>query len=162
MRYLMLVLLIIVIFSGCSLGSEDSFMWFPSPEAAIQNGIKLEGINESDLLATVETDGETLLIFKQNVPEGTIVGVASLSKKDGEFAWYRENDPVLVKHLDETASPTITCEINTQSKKIFYVYLGVTSAIENRISLKNGTKVQPTIDKNSGIYYYVESGNDEK
>ncbi|MCC0563624.1 hypothetical protein EDM54_18820 [Brevibacillus borstelensis] len=162
MRYLMLVLMIFVILSGCSLGSKDSLMWFSSPDAAIQNGIKLESINESDLLSTVETDGETLLIFKQNVPEGTIVGVASLSKKDGQFAWYRENDPVLVKRLNETASPAITCEINTQSKKTFYVYLGVTSTIENRISLKNGSKVQPSIDKNSGIYYYVESANDKK
>ncbi|USG64520.1 hypothetical protein NDK47_20570 [Brevibacillus ruminantium] len=162
MRHLMFVFMTIVILSGCSIGNEDSFVWFPSPEAAIQNGLKQEEINESDLLSTVETDGETLLIFKQNVPDGTIVGIASLRKKDGQFAWYRENDPVLVKHLDGTASPSIIIEIHTHSKKAFYVYLGVTNSAENKITLRNGNKVQPAVDQNSGIYYYVESGNGEK
>jgi hypothetical protein len=76
------------------------------------------------------------------------VGVSSISEQEGKFAWY---DPDKVKKY----SSQISWGTTTQSGKDFTIYTGL-SEDQSPIVKTQTSDVSPAIDKNSGIYFYIE------
>lgn len=155
MRYYISVLLLLFMVAGCSAHSNSELTWFNSSDDAIKDGIEREGITESDILAKEEKDEDTLIIFKMNLPEGTALGVASLAKENGKYAWYRADQLVLIQHANKQMAPVTKTVINTYSKNSFSIYLGATKDLNEMIETDKGS-VTPIIDPNTGLFYYIE------
>ncbi len=101
MRIFISIIFILSVILGCSANNGAALIWFDTLDAAIQNGIQREEITESDILGKLEKDNEFLIIFKTKLSEGTGLGVASIAKESGKFAWYRADQPVLVKYSNK-------------------------------------------------------------
>ncbi|WP_143863951.1 hypothetical protein [Brevibacillus sp. LEMMJ03] len=149
----MLIFLLLVV--GCSDKNDQELIWFDTPDDAIQYGVQQEGITVSDILAREERDGESLIIYKIKLSEGTGLGVASLARENGKYAWYRADQPVLVQYSSTENTPVIKIVISTFTKKSFTIYLGSTKDPNKTINTDKGT-VSPTINKNEGLLYYIE------
>lgn len=151
------LLLIIFLVQGCSALAKDDLTWFQTLNEAVDHGIKEEGLKEKDILGEVKEDGETFIFYKKYVEDGLGIGIASISEKNGQFAWYKSNPDTLVKNdAKEDYSSEINWDTKTQSEKSFTVYAGTINEQDITIETAKG-EVTPEIDKDTGIYYYIES-----
>ncbi|RNB55030.1 hypothetical protein EDM57_15450 [Brevibacillus gelatini] len=96
-----------------------------------------------------------LTVHKMTLPDGTGLGVASLAKADGQFAWYRTNNPVHIQNNNQEPAPVAKTVVTTRSNKIFTAYLGATSNPNQTIATDKGVAT-PMIDQESGLFYYLE------
>ncbi|USK31868.1 hypothetical protein LIT25_14530 [Bacillus sp. F19] len=58
-------------------------------KAAIQNGLKDEGLLTGNLLGKIQSDGELFVFFKRKVDDGDAAGFVHLRKSNGKYAWYK-------------------------------------------------------------------------
>ncbi|MGN7469516.1 hypothetical protein [Brevibacillus sp. SAFN-007a] len=93
--------------------------------------------------------------FAMTLPDGTGLGVASLAKADGKFAWYRTNHPVLVQNNKQEPTPVAKTTVTTRSNKTFTIYLGATRNPTQTMEAENEV-VTPIIDQESGLFYHLE------
>lgn len=154
-KWFLSMLLFPLMITACSSADDPELRWFDRPEAAIQDGLALEGLTQSDVLDEIDTDGETLIVYKMTLPDGTGLGIASLAKADGQFAWYRTNNPVLVQNSNQEPAPVVKTDVTTRSNKTFPIYLGATRNPNQTINTDKGV-VTPMIDQESGLFYYLE------
>ncbi|MED4569825.1 hypothetical protein [Brevibacillus agri] len=154
-KWLLSLLLFILALTACSSKDDVELRWLTTPEAAIQDGLELEGLTKSDVLDEIAKDGETLIIYKMTLPDGTGLGVASLAKTEGKFAWYRTNNPVHVQNNNQEPAPVAKTTVTTRSNKTFTIYLGATRNPNQTIETENGV-VTPIIDQKSGLFYCLE------
>jgi hypothetical protein len=146
--------------TGCSASANEEtkeLKWYKTKEETIEHGIKEEKIKNEDIIGEVTENGETFVIYKKDLENGLGVGVSSISEKDGKYAWYDADQDVVVKdeNKDDYFSQ-ISWGTKTESGKSFTVYTGV-SEEESPIIETKTTEVSPTIDKKTGIYFYIES-----
>lgn len=146
--------------TGCSALANDEdneLKWFITKEESIEHGIKEEEVSQKDIIGEIKEDGETFIFYKRKVSDGIVVGLSSISKNDGKYAWYRSDADVLVKnnsHPEKVSN--ISWETQTQSGKKFRAYTGLTKEQNPTIETEKGSTT-PNIDHNSGIYFYIES-----
>lgn len=156
----MIIALLFVLVSGCSMftNGDGKLKWFDTQEEAINNGLKEERILKSDILGQLKSNGEVFVFYTTDVPEGSAVGVASISRNNGKFAWYRPNASVLVKYdkTDKNKAPNLSFDIKTRSEKKFKGYLGMTKLKSFTLETDNGEVITPKINKKSQIYFYIE------
>lgn len=155
-RFLSLTMILIIV-TGCSALANDDLKWFKTLDEAIEYGIKEEELKKQDVIGEVKENGETFIFYKKKLDEGLGIGVASISEQNGQFAWYRSSQDVLVKNDNtENYSSEISWDTKTQSEKSFTVYTGIKKEQNFSINTPKG-EVNPEIDKNTGIYFYIES-----
>ncbi|UAL52856.1 hypothetical protein [Metabacillus dongyingensis] len=146
--------------TGCSALASDEgnqLKRFKTKEDSIEHGIKEEEISQEDIIGEIEENGETIIFYKRKAKEGIVIEVSSISKNEGKYAWYRADAGVLVKYNSHPEKATkISLETQTQSGKKFIAYTGYTKEQNPTIDTENGSTT-PHIDKNSGIYFYIES-----
>lgn len=157
MKSILAVLLIIISISGCSSSDSNEMKRFKTEEEAINYGIKEEGIKKENIIGKAEQNHETFVFLKEEEKEGIDVSLANIIKKDKQYAWDRIGASSLIKHNNGSPSPEVSWEFETQSKKKFTVYSGTTTNQKISIETKSGQTVEPKVDKDSGIYFYIES-----
>ncbi|HZH62866.1 MAG TPA: hypothetical protein VEY70_25575 [Metabacillus sp.] len=145
--------------TGCSALANDGaseLKWFETKEEAIDYGIKEEEMKKEDIIGEVNENDETFVIYKKQLDEGLGVGVSSISVKNGQYAWYHSDQDVLVRNdKAKKYASQINWETTTQSGKDFTIYTGI-SEDESPIVKTPNSEVSPTIDKKTGIYFYIE------
>ncbi|MCK1999870.1 hypothetical protein MZM54_00550 [[Brevibacterium] frigoritolerans] len=145
--------------TGCSAIADDGaseLKWFKTKEETINYGIKEEKIKKEDIIGEVSENGETFVIYKKQLEEGLGVGVSSISQQEGKYAWYDPDQDVLVKNEKVNKySSQISWGTSTQSGKDFTIYTGL-SEDQSPIVDTQTSEVSPTIDKETGIYFYIE------
>lgn len=157
MKKNLIFVMLLFIITGCSSQVSSNLKWFENLDEAIISGMKEENINKEDILGEIENNEEIFIFYKKKLEEGLGLGVASISKHKNKFAWYRSNQYVLVKNNNiENYTTKISFDIKTQSKKTFVVYVGSTKEQNVFIETLTKRKVSPQIDKNTGIYFYLE------
>ncbi|MFF0828740.1 hypothetical protein ACFYU8_17950 [Brevibacillus sp. NPDC003359] len=154
LKWLFPLLLSLMVITSCSTNDAE-LRWFATADEAIQDGIQIEGLTKGDVLDKIEKDGETLVVYKISLPDGIGLGIASLAKAEGKFAWYRANNPVIVQDANQKPVSVVKTTITTESKKSFMVHLGATKVPNQTIVTDKGV-VSPTIDNSSGLFYYFE------
>lgn len=161
MKLILTLLMILYIVTGCSGSTNDridSLKWFKTENIAIDYGMKEEKITKENVIGKIKKNGETFIFYKKNLPDGLGLGIASISEKNGQYAWYKVDQDILVKKNDNEAySPEINWDTKTQSGKSFTVYTGITKDQNISIKTPKGIVKPDIIDKNSGIYFYIES-----
>lgn len=144
---------------GCSSlanNGANELKWFKTKEETIDHGIKEEKMKKEDIIGEVSENGETFVIYRKQLEEGLGVGVSSISEQEGKYAWYDPDQDVLVKNDKvKKYSSQISWGTTTQSGKTFTIYTGV-SGDEGPIIKTETSEVSPTIDKKTGIYFYIE------
>ena len=150
----------VLIFTGCSSSENEEakeLKWYKTKEETIDHGIKEEKVKIEDIIGEVTENGETFIIYKKDLEDGTGVGVSSISEKDGKYAWYNADQDVVVKDdKKDNYTSQISWGTKTESGKTFTVYTGV-SEEESPIINTETAEVSPTIDKETGIYFYIQS-----
>ncbi|MGJ7912594.1 hypothetical protein [Neobacillus sp. LXY-1] len=146
------ILLIVLITTGCSVlvNENENVKWFKDVDKAINYGLKEENVHKKDVIGKVKDNGELFIFYKKQLKNGIGLGVSNISKRNGKYTWYRANPDVLVN------VSKISWETKTLSNKKFVIFTGVTKDKNIAIETKKGM-VNPKIDSNNGIYYYVES-----
>ncbi|MGE7183975.1 hypothetical protein ACQKKK_08180 [Peribacillus sp. NPDC006672] len=151
--------LAMIALTGCSAIANDEaseLKWFKTIEETIDHGIKEEKIKKEDIIGEVSENGETFVIYKKQLEEGLGVGVSSISEQGGKFTWYDPDQDVLVKNDKvKKYSSQISWGTKTQSGKNFTIYTGL-SKEQNPIVKTQTSEVSPTIDTETGIYFYIE------
>ncbi|MEY9868933.1 hypothetical protein ABIE66_004312 [Peribacillus sp. B2I2] len=145
--------------TGCSAIADNGtseLKWYKTKEETINHGIKEEKMKKEDIIGEVSENGETFVIYKKQFEEGLGVGVSSISEQEGKFAWYDPDQDVLVKNDKvKKYSSQISWGTTTQSGKDFTIYTGL-SEDQSPIVKTQTSEVSPAIDKESGIYFYIE------
>lgn len=154
-KWLFSMLLLLMVITSCSTNDHAELRWFDTVDEAIRSGIEFEGLSKGDVLDKIDKDGETLIVYKITLPDGTGLAVASLAIADGKFAWYRANNPVVVLDANKEPVSVVKTTITTESQKSFIVHLGATKNPNQTIITEKGV-VSPTVDQNSGLFYYFE------
>nr|WP_263326957.1 hypothetical protein [Neobacillus sp. Marseille-Q6967] len=119
-------------------------------DKAIEYGLKEEDVTKQELIGKVEENGEIFIFYKKQLKDGVGLGVSTINEKNGKYAWFRTDQDILV-NLSK-----ISWETKTLSGKKFLIYTGITKNENITIETRKGN-VEPKIDKDNGIYYYVES-----
>lgn len=146
--------------TGCSAFASNKgsdLTWYNTKVEAINHGLKEEGIKKEDIIGDVTENEETFIIFKKKLDDGIGVGVSNIGEKDGEFTWYDADQDVLVKDekVNKYASQ-ISWESKAFSGRTVTIYTGMSSDQRPLIKTSNG-ELSPTVDKNTGIYFHIES-----
>ncbi|WP_374717424.1 hypothetical protein [Neobacillus sp.] len=150
MKRLVVLLAVVLSIVGCTTFTHNDLQWFKSKQEAIDHGIKEEGIEKQDVFGEIEDSGETFIFYKKELEEGLSVGVSSISKKDSKYAWYDSDQDYYIENVNG-----VSWETKTQSGKSFTIYAGLSNGKNRTINTPNGP-ISPNIDKETGIYYYVE------
>ncbi|MFY0760602.1 hypothetical protein AB1K32_17240 [Metabacillus dongyingensis] len=159
MKAVLTIMISLLALTGCSALASDEgnqLKWFKTKEDSIEHGIKEEEISQEDIIGEIKEDGETFIFYKKKVIDGIVVELSSVSENDGKYAWYRSDAGVLVKYNSiEKNAIKVSWENKTQSGKKFIAYTGYTKEQNPTLETEKGSTT-PNIDKNSGIYFYIE------
>ncbi|MBB4826358.1 hypothetical protein HNO89_003617 [Sporosarcina luteola] len=149
-RLLVFILFLGAILSGCNKAEHNERKWFDSQDEAIQNGLKVEGISQDDIISSYDLNGELFIVFKKEIDGKLVVGVSNIANKDDQYIWYR-NGAYLHAQKD------ITAYLSTKSffGNEFVFYSGMTD--QDSIRIGKFDSITPFIDKKTGIYYFLSS-----
>ncbi|BCB02471.1 hypothetical protein [Bacillus sp. KH172YL63] len=107
-----IVLAFMCILALFSCSNEDDREWFETKEEAIEYGTsKVEGDLKSTLLSTEEYEGETIVFYDY----GGALGVASISRGEEGYSWYRSNAYLDFESDGETSYTTAGFDLETES-----------------------------------------------
>lgn len=162
MKKILSFFMLALILVGCSAHAKNDdpkLKWYKSKEEAIAHGIKEEQINKEDIIGEARENGETFIIYKIESDKGLAVGVSYISKKDGQFTWYRPDQNIRIKtdsvENREKYSSQVSWESTSQSGKKFTIHIGI-NIDERPMIIKGNSQVSPVTDKKTGIFYYIE------
>ncbi|MGD6943945.1 hypothetical protein ACQCT6_18170 [Cytobacillus gottheilii] len=150
-----LILLIIVILSGCSASAQQNIKWFDSETDAIEYGIKQEGIEKEDIVEKITIKEDKFVVYKFNSPDGEGVAIANINNKDNQFAWDRTTPNLIVKSEGGTLKSHTDVKGASGEKYIFY-----TGAFDNEeektIDTDKEKNISPKVINDSNLYYFLE------
>ena len=150
MKKLFILLMVLLIVSGCSTAAMDNLQWFQTVDEAIEYGLQEENIKQQDLIGEITENGERFIFYKIKTEDGLGLGVANIIEKNGQFAWFRSDPHIIVN------GSQVSWESEIPSKKRFIIYTGILENEDMSIETEKGM-VKPYIDSTNKIFYYVES-----
>ncbi|AEI44533.1 hypothetical protein [Paenibacillus mucilaginosus] len=129
------ILLVIIVVAAYLLYDKDDREWYSTEKVAIDHGLKIEGLQESDIVSIDKSFEETFVIFQKDMK----IGVATISKNDKGFSWYRS---------------TPYASYDTANQAFPYTYFGfdLQSEFGNKYKLFSGIIYNKNIKK-LGLFY---------
>jgi len=157
LKRIILPIAILFIIAGCTTKTSEEIKWYKNEQKAIEEGLKDEGLKNKDILGKVKENGEEFIFYKQDNEDGVAVSVASIGRENDKYAFYNIDSYVQVKdNRNKNYSSEINWETHTQSDKNFIAYTGTIKGKKNYSIQTQLGLVTPYINKDTGIYYYIE------
>ncbi|KAA0966345.1 hypothetical protein FQ087_08950 [Sporosarcina sp. ANT_H38] len=153
MKNCFILIIFCLIINGCTNSKKEEVKWFETENEAIQYGLNEEGLNSDDVISELEMNGELFIVFKKQEDSHLLVGLSNIAQKKNKFRWYRSNSFVAVEE-----NINIGLITKTLSGKQFNFYTGISEGEETVIDTSAGN-INPNIDVESGIYYFISNIN---
>jgi len=139
--------------SSAHVDKEVKTKLFQSENEAVAYGKKETPEIQNIIGETNYVDGEKIVIYRVKTKEGEGVGTATLTEKKTKISWSKNGADVILKHKKEFAS--VKGDFKSASGKKYELYAGVAENPNLKIDTTLENDIQPHIDKESGLYYYI-------
>lgn len=155
MKNFTLLFITIFLLGGCS-SKDENENWFDSKEEAIKHGLKMEGVQDTNVLEEINIDGEAFLVFFNAASEDYVnLGIANIAYENKKYSWFRSKAFTKVNTSKNENAIEISWKVESKSGKKYTAYAGTLITDDAmKIQTEEGF-ITPIINKKLGIYYYL-------